>query len=100
MFQKSYDNCLKTADLVIAEGVSAVPFDAWERLTPVLFMRASNQVRGLLREEKNELLFDQRNAFYSGNIQNVGVDEIYKISRLHWNHPLTELEVKNVLKVD
>ena len=98
---ESYDNCLKTADLVIAEGVSAVPFDAWERLTPVLFMRASNQVRGLLRaEEKNELLFDQRNAFYSGNIQNVGVDEIYKISRLHWNRPLTELEVKNVLKVD
>ena len=98
---ESYDNCLKNADLVIAEGVSAVPFDAWERLTPVLFMRASNQVRGLLRaEEKNELLFDQRNAFYSGNIQNVGVDEIYKISRLHWNRPLTELEVKNVLKVD
>jgi len=98
---ESYENCLQDADLVIAEGVSAVPFDAWEGLTPVLFMRASNQVRGLLRaEEENETLFDQRKAFYSGNIQNVGIEQIYKIRRQHWNRPLTKLEIKSVLKVD
>ena len=97
---KSYQRCIAESDIVITEGLTTVPYDAWENRIPVLFLRSSKSVRGLQRAKDESIdQYTKRSAYHSQSCENFSLLELYELKNMYWRKPLTDTELESVLKV-
>ena len=98
--RQSYISCIQNSDIVITEGITTVPYDAWEHCRPVLFLRSSEHVRGLQRcRDESALQYRKRGAYHSTSIEKFSKVELYELRDLYWNRPLTPNELEDVLRI-
>lgn len=98
--RQSYVSCIQNCDIIITEGITTVPYDAWEHCRPVLFLRSSEHVRGLQRRKDESVCqYQNRGAYHSQSIEKFTKVELYKLRDLYWNKPLLENELEDVLRI-
>lgn len=98
--RQSYVSCIQNSDIVITEGITTVPYDAWEHCRPVLFLRGSEHIRGLQRRKDESVCqYHKRGAYHSQSIEKFTKVELYKLRDLYWNKPLVENELNDVLRI-
>ena len=98
--KESYKSCIQNSDLIITEGITSVPYDAWEHCRPVLFLRSSEHIRGLQRrKDESACQYQKRGAYHSQSIEKFTKAQLYKLRDLYWNKPLMENELEDVLRI-
>lgn len=96
----SYDQSIKSTDLVITEGLTTVAYDAWESRKPVLFLRKSNNIRGLQRRfDESSTQFAERSPYHSISVENLTTTHLIRLGNLYWNRELTDKELSGVLNL-
>ena len=98
--RQSYLSCIQNSDIIITEGITTVPYDAWEHCRPVLFLRSSEHIRGLQRrKDESACQYQKRGAYHSQSIEKFTKVELYKLRDLYWNKPLIKNELEDVLRI-
>ena len=98
--QSSYNACIQNSDLIITEGITTVPYDAWENRRPVVFIRYSNYTQGLLRRsDESNSQYTRRAAYHSQSCEDFKVNHVYALRELYWNKPLINNELEHVLRI-
>lgn len=98
--QSSYHACIQNSDLIISEGITTVPYDAWENRRPVLFLRRSNYIQGLFRSsDESNRQYTRRAPYHSQSCKDFTVGHLHALRELYWNKPLKNSELEHVLRI-
>lgn len=75
----SYEALLRNCDAVITEGITSVPFDAWENGKPVIFLKSHSGIRGSHPATLKGPYSKYRSPYYVETIESFNLTRINEI---------------------
>ncbi len=97
----SWSSLLKSCDLVITEGMTAVMHEALEHRVPVLFMnRSASRIPALPSTRLHELTAEDRSATYASSCEEDFAELIAQIALRHHGKPLRDDELRGLCWLD
>lgn len=96
----SYSDLMSNCNIVVTEGITSVPFDAWDMRKPVIFLKHHELIRG---SHPGMVLTSLNNAtrapYYIETIETLTVERVKHIANLHSELDLSKDELNKVINI-
>ena len=91
---------MSNCNIVITEGITSVPFDAWDMRKPVIFLKHHELIRGSHPViEFTSLSNTMRTPYYVETIETLTVKRIKHLANLHRELNLSKDELNKVINI-